>query len=239
MRLYQKIMIIGNVICVILILITGLILLTKNNDDPNQNPIVDISGTFYSGYVGSPHHFNGIAYDPDGVIILYEWDFNGDGVFDWNSTMNGNTSFEYSTSGDYNATFRATDDTGNMAIGHKIIEIIICLEPEPEFDFVINDKFYNRTSSRYEFSGTVNISGYVIFYFNDDIIFASISFDNKNWYEITLNNISNDEEFNQIDWNYTFHSNEYPNGRYKLDWEIETRDHGTFSITIEDIYIEN
>ena len=35
---------------------------------------------------GQPVIFNGISYDTDGKIVLEEWDFDGDGKFDWNST---------------------------------------------------------------------------------------------------------------------------------------------------------
>src|SRR5439155_22913868 len=42
----------------------------------------------------------------------YEWDFQGDGVFDYASTTTGNTTFTYTTPGTYNAVFRVTDNQG-------------------------------------------------------------------------------------------------------------------------------
>lgn len=56
------------------------------------------------------------SHDPDGEIVLYEWDFQGDGEYDWNSTENGNTEFTYEDEGVYNATLRVTDDNSTTDI---------------------------------------------------------------------------------------------------------------------------
>ncbi|MCP4613864.1 MAG: PKD domain-containing protein, partial [Planctomycetes bacterium] len=46
------------------------------------------------------------ATDPDGSIVLYEWDFDGDGTYDWNSTTTCSTTHSYATNGTYLATIR-------------------------------------------------------------------------------------------------------------------------------------
>ncbi len=53
--------------------------------------------------------------DPEGKIVYYEWDFEGDGEFEWNSTENGNTEYTYENEGAYNATLRVTDDENATA----------------------------------------------------------------------------------------------------------------------------
>ena len=48
--------------------------------------------------------------DPDGSIVLYEWDFDGDGTFDFSSASSGSTSYTYPIVGSYDAVLRVTDD---------------------------------------------------------------------------------------------------------------------------------
>lgn len=48
-------------------------------------PVADIDGP-YIGYEGSPITFDATgSYDPDGTIVLYEWDWDGDGTYDESS----------------------------------------------------------------------------------------------------------------------------------------------------------
>jgi PKD repeat protein len=48
----------------------------------NQPPVADANGT-YTGVEGVPTTYNGSSsYDPDGSIVLYEWDFDGDDLYD-------------------------------------------------------------------------------------------------------------------------------------------------------------
>lgn len=48
--------------------------------------------------------------DVDGEIVLYEWDFESDGIWDYDSETQPNTNHTYSQIGTYNATLRVTDD---------------------------------------------------------------------------------------------------------------------------------
>jgi len=57
----------------------------------------------------------GSGNDVDGTIVLYEWDFDGDGTFDYSDPDTGTTTHRYSSVGTYPAVFRVTDDTGNTA----------------------------------------------------------------------------------------------------------------------------
>lgn len=60
-------------------------------------------------------NFTGSATDSDGTIAKFEWDFEGDGTFDFSSTTTGNTTHTYDTAGTYNAVFRVTDNEGLTA----------------------------------------------------------------------------------------------------------------------------
>ncbi|MEW6070113.1 MAG: PKD domain-containing protein, partial [Candidatus Thermoplasmatota archaeon] len=76
----------------------------------NALPRISINITPQQAYTYESITFNISSYDPDGKILLYAWDFDGDGVFDWYSTESKNFSWYYSKSGNYNATAKVTDD---------------------------------------------------------------------------------------------------------------------------------
>ncbi len=50
--------------------------------------------------------------DSDGTIVLYEWDFEGDGTFDFSSPSSGSTTHTYAAEGQFDATCRVTDNDG-------------------------------------------------------------------------------------------------------------------------------
>jgi PKD repeat protein len=60
------------------------------------------------------------SYDPDGHIIRYDWDMNGDGDFGEDGTSH---SFTYTRPGDYVAALKVTDNDGNSAIAHATIHV--------------------------------------------------------------------------------------------------------------------
>jgi hypothetical protein len=66
------------------------------------------------------------SFDPDGVITRYEWDFNGDGVYEYDSGTTPTADFYYYAPGDYTCTVRVTDDdtftdteTGHISVTEK------------------------------------------------------------------------------------------------------------------------
>lgn len=61
-----------------------------------------------------PVSFDGTASD-DGTIVLWEWDFEGDGIFDLSSPTSPATSYTYGEAGCSAATLRVTDDSGLTA----------------------------------------------------------------------------------------------------------------------------
>jgi len=75
-------------------------------------PTVVASASPSSGGVPLDVSFSCTATDPDGTIVLYEWDFDGDGTYDWSDSNTGSTSHTYKTAGLYKATIRVTDNDG-------------------------------------------------------------------------------------------------------------------------------
>ncbi|MGQ9583545.1 MAG: fibronectin type III domain-containing protein [Thermoplasmatota archaeon] len=91
---------------------------------PNIPPIILDAGEGVQGYIGDEIAFSGNATDPDGYIIKYEWDFDGDGVFDFASSDGANTTHIYSELGAYTAVLRATDERGGVASAGRAVEIL-------------------------------------------------------------------------------------------------------------------
>ena len=93
--------------------------ITLNRVDPiiiaastNAQPTVSFTVSTSNARVNQPITFDASASkDPDGSIVKYEWDFNGDGVFDQTTTA-PTVSYTYTTSGTKTVTVRATDNGG-------------------------------------------------------------------------------------------------------------------------------
>jgi len=73
-----------------------------------------------------PHlevQFNGQATDADGAITYYEWDFDGNGIYDWSSSENGLARFIYNNPGQYTAILRVTDTDGAQATDSVLVSV--------------------------------------------------------------------------------------------------------------------
>ena len=57
-------------------------------------------------------HFATDSVDMDGQIVKYEWDFDGKGVYDFDSLESGKCTFIYMGEGSFTATLRVTDNEG-------------------------------------------------------------------------------------------------------------------------------
>ncbi len=76
----------------------------------NQPPVADADGP-HTGNEGSPITFDGSdSSDPDGTIVLYEWDLDGDGLYD--DATGSNPSYTWND--DYSGTIglKVTDNDG-------------------------------------------------------------------------------------------------------------------------------
>jgi hypothetical protein len=85
-------------------------------------PIADAGGP-YTGGVGETITFDGSgSFDPDGTIVLYEWDFESDGVFDF-SSANPTATHIYLTEFSGTATLRVTDNDGGTGTDTAAVEV--------------------------------------------------------------------------------------------------------------------
>lgn len=88
------------------------------------SPTVTATASTGSGNAPLLVNFSGSAVD-DGTIVLWEWDFNGDGTYDFSSASSGTTSFSYTQAGIFAPVLRVTDNEGK--VGVDTVEVIVNL----------------------------------------------------------------------------------------------------------------
>ena len=76
---------------------------------PEAQAETNLNGTVMTGI---EVEFIGTGWDADGHPVKYEWDFDGNGVFDWSSDDSGLVNHTYLKGGDFEARFRVTDNDG-------------------------------------------------------------------------------------------------------------------------------
>ena len=81
----------------------------------NASPTVMLSANTTSGNAPLSVGFTANANDSDGTIAKYEWDFNGNGVYDSDTGTTSTASYTYNSAGTYNAQVRVTDNGGATA----------------------------------------------------------------------------------------------------------------------------
>jgi len=101
-------------------------LLMSEEGPSNYLPEVDVLVDPLLGRVPVTVTFTASATDPDGTVELYEWDFDGDGTYDWSSSVNGDTEYTYEESGEHTAICRVTD---NLGLSNTTVITIKVLEP--------------------------------------------------------------------------------------------------------------
>ncbi|MCC7479411.1 PKD domain-containing protein [bacterium] len=91
----------------------------------NDPPVAALQSDSLGGNAPMTINFDASAsMDPDGSIVSYEWDFDGDGAFlAGDTTAVPTTSHLYDSSGDFNAAVRVTDDLGATDTASVLITI--------------------------------------------------------------------------------------------------------------------
>ena len=90
----------------------------------NNPPVATADVVPSNGEVPLAVALYGSGSDSDGSIVLYEWDFEGDGIYEWSSSTTGNTTYTYNEIGTYQAIFRVTDDAGLMGTAMAYTTVI-------------------------------------------------------------------------------------------------------------------
>ena len=127
----------------------------------NLYPVVD-AGEDQHGGVGETMYFMGYAEDSDGWIVKYEWDFDGDGVYEHCSDENEMVTYNYNTPGNYTAFFRVTDNDGGSSIDSCNITITetlsFTIEPE-KLEYAAGERIVIEAELKNIGNESVNVSG--------------------------------------------------------------------------------
>ncbi len=97
---------------------------------PNQPPVPE-AGEEVMVFQGQSVDFVAAGYDPDGIVELYEWDYEGDGEYDWFSMLPQVSSHVYTEPGAYDAVLRLTDDRGATATDTRTVLVRPIEENDP------------------------------------------------------------------------------------------------------------
>ncbi len=97
----------------------------------NIAPSVD-AGPDIKIMLGEKAFFSPKILDSDGPIVKYEWDFDGDGIYDWNSTHSGNVFFEYEENRTYKPSIKVTDIDGNQSSDSLTVTVLEIIESEDD-----------------------------------------------------------------------------------------------------------
>jgi hypothetical protein len=90
---------------------------------PNQPPVALFNYYPVEPKAGEEVTFDASAsYDPDGAVVFYEWDWNGDGDYD-SYTTSPTMTFWWMEDGNYQVRLRVTDDRGAVNITSKEITV--------------------------------------------------------------------------------------------------------------------
>jgi len=79
---------------------------------PNDAPVADAGLDKMNETQGVQTFFHGTGTDTDGAISLFEWDFDGDGVFETSNSSSGDAFHTFGSAGSYIAVLRVTDNRG-------------------------------------------------------------------------------------------------------------------------------
>ncbi len=85
-------------------------------------PTVD-AGKDTSGKAGQALTLQGSAIQKFGSIVMWKWDFNGDGNWDDSSATSSTLSYTYPTDGTFNAKLYARDDDGNVGTDTRVVSM--------------------------------------------------------------------------------------------------------------------
>jgi len=83
--------------------------------DSNIAPTATVTAAAF-GNTKKAFALDATASDADGSIVLYEWDFDSDGTYDWSSATGAATTHLYNTEASYLAKLRVTDDRGAVGL---------------------------------------------------------------------------------------------------------------------------
>ncbi|MEK7146277.1 MAG: PKD domain-containing protein, partial [Patescibacteria group bacterium] len=105
---------------------------------PKDNPVAEFSVDKTSVIIGEEVHFSSLSYDPDGEIVEYVWDVEGDGFF--NNTPQTEPSYVYAYSQIHSdgveVQLRVTDSAGATATSETLTLYVDSISEPPDAAFL-------------------------------------------------------------------------------------------------------
>ncbi len=113
---------------------TVVVISSSQNNQPPVTPSKPLGST--SGSLGVSYTYSTSSTDPNGDLIRYGWDWNGDGTVDeWTGYYASGTSAPlahvWSTSGTYNIKVKAEDDKGSQSSFSIVLTVVISQNSAP------------------------------------------------------------------------------------------------------------
>jgi subtilisin family serine protease len=96
--------------------------------------VVTLTATPNRGYIPLNINLSATATGGSSAPVLYEWDFEGDGTYDYSNNTSPGVTHTYTTAGKYNPTIRVTDDWGGTATGSANVAVRSPLKVTAEAD---------------------------------------------------------------------------------------------------------
>jgi len=100
-----------------------------------SGPIVD-AGIDVNGIINKEIQFTTNATNEDANNTLFEWDFNGDGIYDWSGDTPDDILYKYEEEGTYTAILRVTDEYGYNSTDSINIQISASEDDDPSISIV-------------------------------------------------------------------------------------------------------
>lgn len=108
--------------------------------------------------------FTGTGEDMDGEIVLYSWDFNGDGIYDWSDPASASPPDEvFSAPYLHNAKFRVDDDLGAYDVDTVPVQVVANLPPLAQLQ-VNNSAGDVPFTAEFDASASVDLDGSIVSY---------------------------------------------------------------------------
>ena len=96
---------------------------TYNVHVRNRPPVAIPDENEIHGYLNQNIRFNGTGADRDGTIKYYRWDFDNDGIWDFESSTSAEAYHSFDKLGTYTVVFQVEDDSGGL--GNATVSVII------------------------------------------------------------------------------------------------------------------
>jgi len=90
---------------------------------PNKSPTAN-AGPDTTAVASEQFHLQGSGSDPDGQVLVYEWDVNGDGVYETYSETDGELVWTFEDEGMHTLRLRVTDARGASASDAALVNVL-------------------------------------------------------------------------------------------------------------------